>query len=472
MHTSQASRTPLRELLAERVYWRWSVAVQLLRLPNLMNAFAYVLVSINITGSPALGGLLIAVATITTQVAAPFTGRVVDRLGPMTWAPRIMYLSALGRFATAAAFAFAPSPVLLVAVIIVSSTIASGSGGIARVVLGRIVPDRLLASALAIDSTVVEAVLISAPFVVAGASALGGVGPLIAMGFSTILGATLLLTLTKGAQPDHRPPATADATSDVATGVAEPAAVEATAPAAAVTPLALTRLWRNPRFVFWILVAIAFGHLLGTAEIGAFPIADELGKGTSGAAFLVAALGAASAVTGILYAWLSHRIRMNYTVQATVLLVLMIVAVAAIALLPGWVGLFLAFIGLGLCTAPINTVRSHAAGRAVPANRTTEAFSALDSANSVGYALAGFLLAIVPLQSMLALGTVTAIIAVASVPFLMRGAEPGNEIPPPSPSPSPSGSPSPSESAPASSESAPSGSAPSPVDEAATARAV
>ncbi len=449
MKTAQAVRSPLNELLSQRAYWRWSAAVQLLRLPNLMNAFAFVLVSINVTGSPALGGLLVAVSTITTQVAAPFSGRVVDRLGPMKWAPRVMYLTAIGRFATAAVFVFAPSPVLLVAVVIVVSTIASGSGGIARVVLGRIVPDRLLASALAVDSTVVEGVLISAPFVVAGAAALGGVGPLIAMGLATMVGATVLLTLTAGtsATAEPAPAAAADPSEPEKSTPRQPE--DRTAAKAASTGL-----WRNRRFLFWMLVAIAFGQLLGSAEIGAFPIADELGAGSAGGPLLIAALGIASAVTGILYAWLAHRITVNYTVQTTVLLIAMIAAVASIALLPGWVGLFAAFVGLGLCTAPINTVRSHAAGHAVPANRTTEAFSALDSANGVGYSLAGFLLAVVPLQAMLALGPVTAIIALASAPFLMRGdrrpdeAAPSSGTPPqPSWGPSPSLEPDPAQRA-------------------------
>lgn len=39
------------------------------------------------------------------------------------------------------------------------------------------------------------------------------------------------------------------------------------------------KLWLNPRFIFWLLVSIAFGHALGTAETVAFPISRYMGEG-------------------------------------------------------------------------------------------------------------------------------------------------------------------------------------------------
>jgi MFS family permease len=405
------SEVTLGQLLAHRGYWRWSVATQLTRLPSFMAPIAYVLVSIDVLHSPKTGGLLLAVMLVAVELSAPLTGRVIDRLGVAKWAPRSLLISAVGRVLLASLFLVQAPTGVLVAAVIVFSCIGSGSGGVVRVMLGRTVPDAMLPKALAVDSSVVELMIIIAPFAVTFAALFGGVGPLLAMALCTGIGAFLFWNRAESARPAAPVARQADVED-------RPAAAPPGEPA--VAPSRYPSLWRNPRYVFWVLVAIAFGHLLGTAETGALPLARSLGTSNTVASAMIATLAAASAVAGVLYAWKGGRIRLGNTAQAVVLLALMAVSVAMIAFGSVLPVIFLGFFLLGAFTAPINTVRSHAAGHAIPLDRQVEGFAILDTANGIGYAFAGLLLAIVPVSGMLAIGGSSTILVLALTPLLLR----------------------------------------------------
>lgn len=105
MEGTDAGSGSLRDLLSYRGYWRWSLATQLLRLPTFMASIAYVLVSVEVLGNHGTGGLLLAAMFIIIEVSAPFTGRVIDRLGVAKWAPRMLLVAAVGRLILAGAFA-------------------------------------------------------------------------------------------------------------------------------------------------------------------------------------------------------------------------------------------------------------------------------------------------------------------------------------------------------------------------------
>ncbi|GIE99512.1 MFS transporter [Paractinoplanes rishiriensis] len=402
--TATSSEVRLSQLLRDRGYWRWSIATQLIRLPSFMAPIAYVLVSIELLGSPKTGGLLLAVMLVAVELSAPITGRIIDRLGVVKWAPRSLAFSAVARLLLAGLFFIKAPTAVLVAAVIVFSCIGSGAGGVVRVMLGRTVSDPMLPKALAVDSSVVELVIIVAPFAVAFAALFGGVGPLVAMALCTGVGA--LLFRQPGASRTVPPPEP------------EPAAAEAETTPEPAKPTG--SLWRNPRYLFWLLVAIAFGHLLGTAEIGALPLARSLGLGNAMASAMIAALAAASATAGLLYAWKGNRIRASNTAQAVVLLTLMAGSVALIAFEFSLPLIFIGFFLLGAFTAPINTVRSHAAGHAIPAHRQVEGFAILDTANGLGFALAGLLLAVLPVSGMFAAGVVSTVVVLALTPLLVR----------------------------------------------------
>jgi MFS family permease len=419
-------RVPLREVLTHRGYWRWSAAVQLLRLAAMMMPMAFILASYETTGGPGVGGLMIGAGTIVAEFSAPFSGRVIDRLGARRWAPRVLLIVAAGRLLLAGAFFLhLPAPVL-VGIACVFAAIGSGASGATRTLLGETVPDRLLPSALALDSTVIEIVIICAPFVVAAAAVGGPALPLVVMAGAIVGGATLLgsgrprrrgRAVPAGPGEDELDPA------DVQTRADESERERMTREVSAGTaPVAARRrsLWLNPAFLFWALVALAFGHLLGTAETGALPLADLLGGGNAQGAMLIAVLAAASAVAGLAYAWFQHRIPLSSTAQVAILLVVMVLSAVGIAAAREWVLCIVAFVVLGLCTAPINTVRSHAAGKVVHPGQTTEAFSIIESANSLGYALAGFLLAILSVRGMLLAGVIIPLLALVLIPVLLR----------------------------------------------------
>ncbi|MEU3415732.1 MULTISPECIES: MFS transporter [unclassified Streptomyces] len=422
---------PVLELVHSAPYWRWVLATMMLRLPPIMAPMAYVLVSMEYRGGPALGGLLVGAALLPGVIAGPVCGRLLDRLGTETWTPRVLVLGAAARLLLAVAFLQdAPDWVLLVCVL-GGTVITSGVSGATRTLLNKTVPPHLIGPALSLDSIAVEMVVISAPFLVALSAFADPVYALIAMGVATLLGAAMLhprSRATATVPAAAAPGATEQAPPAVPTGSAAPVAAEPPVPPAAGS------LWRNGPFLFWVLVTLAFGHLLGTADVGVLPRVAEDGGGTTQAAVLTGALGAASAVTGFAYAWYAHRIRMHFVRQAVILLLLMIVSSVAIALVDGYAALALAFVALGLCTAPLNTVMNEAPGHLVPEHRSTEAFSTLVSAQSIGFALAGGLLSVLPVDRMLLLGGATAVLTLAAAPALLSSRRPAARPARPEPS--------------------------------------
>lgn len=409
-----ATDASLRLLLRNRGYWRWSLAAQLVRLPMLMAPMAYVLASITFMGSPGPGGLLLAVLLIAGELTAPLSGRIIDRLGLIKWAPRALLVSAAGRLILVALFAVHAPIWALVIVVALFAGVSSGAGGVVRVMLGRMVPDSLMVKALAVDSSMVELVVICAPFAVTLSALAGGLAPLVVMSLATATGAVLLWSRGRSAM---------ESTVAASQGEDEGAAGESAdkpAPAMGSVHTRQKSLWRNRQYMFWLLVAVAFGHLLGTAEIGALPLARELGGNNAIASALIAVLAAASAIAGILYAWRSGKIKAGYNTQACVVLALMISGSLLIGFGRTWPLLFIGFFVLGMWTAPINTIRSHAAALAIPKNRQVEGFALLDSANGVGFAIPGLLLMVVPVSGMVGAGALTAVLTLVLAPVLLR----------------------------------------------------
>ncbi|MEV6948865.1 MFS transporter [Streptomyces sp. NPDC051172] len=413
---------PVLELARSAPYWRWVLATMLLRLPPIMAPMAFVLVSMDYRGGPGLGGLLVGAALLPGVVAGPLCGRLLDRLGTEKWTPRALVLGAVARLLLAVAFLEGAATWVLFACVIVGTVITSGVSGATRTLLNKTVPPHLIGPALSLDSIAVEIVVVTAPFLVALSSLADPIYALIAMGVATLAGAALLHSRSRETVP-------AQAAVPAATE-ADEAAVEEPAdrPVAAATSL-----WRNRRFLFWVLVTLAFGHLLGTADTGVLPRVAEDGGGSTAAAILTGTLGAASAVAGLAYAWYANRIRMSFVRQAVLLLVAMIVSSLVIASVDGYWALILSFLALGLWTAPLNTVMNEAPGHIVPESRMTEAFSTLVSAQSIGFAFAGGLLAVVPVAHMLLLGSATAVLTLVAAPLLLSPRRPRSTVVRPEP---------------------------------------
>src|ERR671918_565524 len=120
--------SPVREVVALRRYWQWSVALQAARLPPLMASLAFVLAG-TVAGDYRVGALMVTAYTVAGVAWSPFAGRRLDRLGPAIGAPRALGWSALVLVLLAVAVAQqAPPPVLLLLVALAGALPAGVSG--------------------------------------------------------------------------------------------------------------------------------------------------------------------------------------------------------------------------------------------------------------------------------------------------------------------------------------------------------
>lgn len=390
LHTT----TPLRELLGNHHYWRWSVSAQLTRLPVLMIPLAFVLVGTYSSGTYAVGGIMVTAYIITEVCCASIVGRLLDWIGLFPGISCLLGLAALSHFGLAISFTLkAPVPLLILLAVLVG-TFTAGVPGTMRSLLSKAIPSRLLAPALAIDSTLVEVVVVIAPLLVSVTAIWSPVGALVAMASVTALAGLLVYGLR---------------------GIA------CAAPQADRRDLAVPKtFWHNSRFLFWVVVNMAFGHAIGTAETCALPLSNRLGGNAFGAALLLATLAVTSALSGVAYASFSHWIRIRTIYQACILLTLLTIGCLVLGLSTSWVTAISAMIILGICTAPLNTVQTQGAEAEIPAARKSEAFGILYSANGVGFALGGIFLALLPLSATLITGGASAIGALILTPLLLR----------------------------------------------------
>jgi hypothetical protein len=262
----------------------------------------------------------------------------------------------------------------------------------------------VLPPALSLDASVIELVVITAPFVVVATALIGPVYPIYAMAAITLFASFLL-----------RPPRER-------TGA--PRAAESTTPDGA-DDAPRRSLWGDPRFWFWLAVSAAFGQSLGTLETGAVPLADSFGGGSGQAAILIAVLGVSSVVSGLGYAILSARIRSAQITRSMVLMAVMAVAGLGLGFADALGSAIAGYVVIGLCTAPLNTVLFYSVEQDVDPARRTEAFSSVGTANAIGFAVPGTLLAVAPLSVTFGVGgglAVCALILAATARTPRRGA--------------------------------------------------
>jgi MFS family permease len=407
----QSEPSPLRHLVRLPLYWHWETATTILRLAGIMIPFAYIFISVDVTGGPGLGGALVAASMIAGEISGPFCGRLIDRLGVRTWGPILLVLGAAGQLIIALAFASNLSPWLFGVLVVILAAITSGSGGTTRTMLGRAVPERLLGPAFALDAVLVEVCVVTAPFLVTLFSLLNAVGALFVTSGLTVVSALLFLLLGRRPELDeHR-------TDE------HPADEERPSSAADNRP---TRLWRNRRFIFWMLVGLLFGYLIGTADLGALPLANMLGHDKLQASIMIGALAAASAFAGLTYAWASHWITISPNLQAAILLAGMGLSGIVISVSDSLVLTIVSYAALGLCVAPINAVRQKAIITEVPPKRTVEAFASIDSVYGLAYALSGIMVAVLAPRWLVGSGAGAALFGLLLAALLLSGRRRGN----------------------------------------------
>lgn len=399
---------PLRRLLIHGGYWRWSISMQLVRLPTLMASLAFLLVGIYVTGSQTIGGWMVTVFIVTQVCLALFVGHFLDKAGATKATFMLLWVAALALIGLAIASILKAPAFALLLLAGVAGIFTASSPSAVRSMLRQCVPASLVPSALAMDATILELAVVSAPLIAAAAGGIFPPGAVLAMAGTVIVAALLVRNLDKPAVADTTQTNTVNETA----GAAPSTMMTETAPSAP--------LWRNLRFTFWILLSIAFGHVLGTAEVGALPLALRLGGKAGEAAGLIAVLSASSALGGIAYAAFSHKLPLKPITQTCIMLILLIAGCFGLSLATNWATVIVTMIVIGSCTAPLGVVRGVSAENEVPTTRKTEAFSALNAAHGLGYALGGFFLAILPLKEMLSVGSVGVILTLVLALVMFR----------------------------------------------------
>lgn len=390
------SERPVIELFRGRPYWRWATAATLIQLGPLMSPLAFMLASLRYTGGPAVAGMLVGVSMAPTLLLAPTAGRLMDRIGTATWTPRLIGIGAVIRVLLAAGFMLRLPSLALAAIAFLGAASTCGVSGATRALLQNTVPKHLVGTALSLNAVSSEIVVITAPFLVTVCAIAGPGYPLMATG---------VVSLASGALLWRRPRARQAATGK-----------------GGRRPLVTERRWelmRNRQFIFWVLVGIGFGQVMGSADLTVLPVAVAHGGGITRAAELTAILGGASAATGLAYAWFAKRLHLSLASRGVILALLMSVSLEIIGFSGGWLALMLAFALLGLWTSPLNAVKSEAPGEILPDNRLAEGFSVQSSAGILGFAMASWLLTAVSFHTVLFVGPAMAVVAVAAAPFLL-----------------------------------------------------
>ncbi|AWZ08124.1 hypothetical protein DRB96_30300 [Streptomyces sp. ICC1] len=403
----QPAARPVRELLTHRPYWTWTLIVQLVNAPALMAAIAFAGLTAVSTGAAKDGGVMVASLILADVGSSALIGKVADRTPGRALPVASAVLAALGLASVAVAAALgAPLPVLCV-LCAVAGTGLGGLAGLTRALLDAAVPQRLVERALAVNATVMELLVVGAPLI-AGAAllVLGWPGGVAAMAAGAAVLA-LVLAFARGAARPALKRAPEGAPEGAHEGAPEGAHAEDGTPAKRREPL-----W-NLGFIAWVAVGIAFGHTLGAIETAALPLAQTLGSGSFGAGTIIAVLAGSSALAGIGYAVLADRLPGGPSARAGALLGVVALAAVGAGRADGWPALTAVVIAAGLCTAPLNAIRSYAVEKTIPVHRRSEGFGWLYTTGACGFAASGLGLTVLPLDVALTAPAVSALAALA-----------------------------------------------------------
>lgn len=198
-----ATPAPWRELIPNRGYWQWLITSQLVWMPSLMAAFGLVLAGSYATGSTAVGGLMVSVYVLSATLCAPFSGRLLDRVGPARGTPWMLLAAALALALLAAAVVARSPAVVLLVLTGLAGVATSGTSAALRTILSQIVSQRLLPPALAISATAIEITVVSAPLLVAAAALFAPPGAVVAMALAAGIGALSVRYLRNFIHPEQ-----------------------------------------------------------------------------------------------------------------------------------------------------------------------------------------------------------------------------------------------------------------------------
>ncbi|WP_312872433.1 MFS transporter [Kibdelosporangium persicum] len=363
-------------------YVRWSIAAQFVRLPAMMAPLAFALLATELTGSYRLGGVMMAVFVGAEIVAAGPVGRLLDRVGVARGLRVLLVVSAL--FLCGLTLA-GSAPVPAIVFVVLTGFAAGGLSGGIRALLPKSVAPGFLERAVAIDSVIVELIVVSGPLVVALLSPLGFMAPVLGMAAAYLLAVVFV-------------------------------------PAVAAPPR--TRGERPPlgSIMTWLLSSFGFGVLISTVEVSSLPLAQRLGGGTGVAVAVMAVLISASMAGAAGYAWLGPRLKGDRSGRAAVFLGIMAAGGVLVAFGVSWPLLIAGLVTVGVCTGPLNTTISMHLQLTLPESRKAEGFSLVFTAQAGGFALGSLSVSVLPVSGAPLFGSAVALVAAFAVLSARRGA--------------------------------------------------
>lgn len=382
------------KVLQDRAYWWWSLAAQLTRLPAYMVSLAFVVAGVAAVGTFSLGGAMVT-AYIGAQVCgAPWVGRWLDHQPLRRGISSLLVLSTVVLLCLAGGLLWHSPAILVLLFAALAGGSTAGMSGAMRALLSRTIAPDALSVAVAFDAIVIEIMVVLAPVLVSVVALLTPFGGVLFMAGLTAL-AALLVQRVKTRVEDQAIPSS----PLVATG---------------------TALWRSPEFLLWLFVSLAFGHVIGAVETCALPLSERLGSTTFGAPLLLGLIAMTSAPSGLLFAYLGHRVATHRLPFALLLLCLLAACGIALGLAANWWMTIGSVLLLGMGLAPLNVARSLDVERVAPPGRASEAFSTVAAAHGVGYALGGLALALLPVPFAVASGIVSVLLALLAAGVLLK----------------------------------------------------
>ncbi|KZB85152.1 MFS transporter [Amycolatopsis regifaucium] len=375
-------------LLRNSGYWRWSLGVQLNRLPATMAPLAFTVLTTAATGSYRLGGVMMAVFVAAEMVGAVPTGRLLDRVGPARGLAAMLSLVAAGLFLLAAVASAGAPDLVLLALAIPPGLVAGGLNGGFRSLLAVTVTDEELPRAVSVDAMILEGVIVGGPLLVALLATSGPAVPVLAMAVVALLAALLVPRRTVA----HAPQRTVE---------------RQRIPVAACVP--------------WLFGLFSVGLLLSTVEVGLLPLVQRLGAPDSTTALVIVVLCAASIAGSALYA------ARGKVGDPRLFLAGFVVGGIAVSAGLGWAGLLGGVALIGLCTGPMMAVSSVNLQRLLPEQRRSEGFSLAFTVQASGFGLGSLAIGVLPVRLAPLFGVLAALVTCA-----MLVARPGQAIGTPS----------------------------------------
>lgn len=350
---------PLKEVIRSSQFWRWLWAVGPARLPPLMAAVAVTTATAVYRDDPEGGGTVVSAYVIGLLVLAPFFASLADRWGLRRVVQGQVLASSLSWFLLSGLVLLEAPYWSWHLMALLAGAAMAGNAGLLRATLSKSVGAHRLRVASTLDVTALDLSVFLAPLLVTAGLSMAPIGATLVVAVVSLLAALSLRGL-----PDHTD-------HDQKAG-----------------RLALSR-----PLIAWGFAGFALGLVLGMVEIGAVSFALRNGLAAADVWIIFAVLTLTSIIGGFLDATTAALVRDDYRLRVVLLTAVM---AAGCLLVTTTSSLWLALVGLALIgfpTGPLLSTRSLRTEVVAPAKEQGQAFALVFALQSVGFAVAGFLLA-------------------------------------------------------------------------------